>query len=226
MKVYIGPYKPWFGPYQLAELLCFWVKEVPDSFGIRSKPDWVHDFGTWLSGGEDDESWLYKFLLWIQSKRERNIKIRIDNYDTWNMDSTLAIIILPMLKQLNVSKHGAPSVDDDDVPEHLRSTSAEPKENEWDTDSNHFLRWDWAMNEIIWAFEQLQPDNDWEQQYYSGKSDYQWVKDTNEKHGEIHQMIHGPNHTQQIDFKGMEEHNKRISNGLMLFGKYYRGLWD
>jgi len=45
MKVYIGPYKNWFGPYQLAEKLCFWVKPVTDKYGIKSKPDWVHNFG-------------------------------------------------------------------------------------------------------------------------------------------------------------------------------------
>jgi glutamate-1-semialdehyde aminotransferase len=57
-----------------------------------------------------------------------------------------------MLKQLKENKHGAPFTDDEDVPEHLRSTTAEPKENEWDTDSNHFLRWDWIMDEMITGF--------------------------------------------------------------------------
>ena len=27
MKITIGPYKSWYGPYQLAETLCFWAKE-------------------------------------------------------------------------------------------------------------------------------------------------------------------------------------------------------
>jgi molybdopterin molybdotransferase len=43
--------------------------------------------------------------------------------------------------------------DDIDVPEELRSTSAPPKENEYDTDANHFARWDWVMDEMIFAFE-------------------------------------------------------------------------
>ena len=51
MRVNIGPYTNWFGPYQLAELLCFWVKEVPGEYGIKSKPDWVHNFGEWLAYG-------------------------------------------------------------------------------------------------------------------------------------------------------------------------------
>ena len=39
MKVKIGTYTNWFGPYQLAELLCFWVKDVKDESGMKSKPD-------------------------------------------------------------------------------------------------------------------------------------------------------------------------------------------
>ncbi len=48
MKVVIGPYTTWIGPYQIAEKLCFWAKPVPDEIGMKRKPDWVHDFGTWL----------------------------------------------------------------------------------------------------------------------------------------------------------------------------------
>jgi len=39
--------------------------------------------------------------------------ILLDPYDTWNMDHTLALIIVPMLKQLKATKHGAPCVDDE-----------------------------------------------------------------------------------------------------------------
>jgi hypothetical protein len=80
--------------------------------------------------------------------------VKIDRWDTWSMDHTLAHIILPMLKQLDKEKHGAPYTNDEDVPEYLRSHMAQPKENEWDTDSLHFMRWDWILAEMIWAFEQ------------------------------------------------------------------------
>ena len=55
-----------------------------------------------------------------------------------------------LLKQLDKEKHGAPYTDDNDVPEYLRSHMAQPKENEWDTDSLHFMRWDWIIAEMIW----------------------------------------------------------------------------
>ena len=77
-------------------------------------------------------------------KGEQKISVHIDPWDTWSMDRTLALIVHPMLKQLHKTNHGAPCTDDDDVPEHLRSTNAKPKKNDWDTDSNHFKRWNWT----------------------------------------------------------------------------------
>jgi hypothetical protein len=238
MKVYIGPHRSWVGPYQLAEKILFWMD--------KDKDDRVYNFGEWLAHGsvepepkfgtgaeilsrkERPNTLLYRFLLWIESKRKRKVKIRIDPYDTWGMDSTLSMIILPMLQQLHATKHGAPLVDDDDVPEHLRSTTAPPRENEWDTDGNHFLRWDWIMDELIWTFTQLHPDCDWEGQYRTGEYDLQSVPCEWDDLGNpsLYELKDGPNHTAKIDQEGLKAHQDRINNGLRLFGKYYQGLWD
>ena len=43
--------------------------------------------------------------------------IVIDDYDVWNLDSTLALIIVPALKLLKKKKQGAPVVQNEDVPE-------------------------------------------------------------------------------------------------------------
>lgn len=210
MKVYIGPHCNWFGPYQLCELLKYFgvSQETRDSLAEKLP--------------EKPFSWFDKKF------KKRNIKVRIDDYDTWSMDHTLALIILPMLKQLKATKHGAPNVDDDDVPEHLRSTAAKPKEEEWDVDEFHFQRWDYVIDEMIFAFESI-VDESWEEQFYSGKTDWQW-KITNpeepdrEKH--LSEMIEGPNHTLKIDVNGLKVYNDRINNGTRLFGKYFRNLWD
>jgi hypothetical protein len=139
------------------------------------------------------------------------------------MDATLGYIILPMLKQLRRRQHGAPHTDDNDVPVHLRSYSAAKKENEWDTDDFHFMRWDWIIDEIIWTFEQIHPDYDWETQYHTGISDIKFVPCED---GENHEMVRGPNDTHVFDKEGYMAHQARISNGLRLFGRYYQGLWD
>ena len=231
MKVKIGPYKNWFGPYQIAEKLCFWARKETDEYGIKHTADWVHNFGTWLAGGEEKESLLHKFCLWIESKRKRKIQVHIDRWDTWSMDHTLAYIILPMLKQLKATKHGAPFVDDEDVPEHLRSTAALPKENEWDTDSNHFLRWDWVLDEMIFAFE-CELDDSWENEFRSGEMDLVWKpvdREGNpvpEAEAKLFQLDDGPNHTYECDYDGMKVVQDRIQNGFRLFGRYYQALWD
>jgi len=113
------------------------------------------------------------------------------------MDHTLALIIVPMLKQLKATKQGSPLVADEHVPDELKSTNAKPKENEYDLDEFHHDRWVYVMNEMILAFESI-ADSNWEDQFRIGHS---------------------------LDKEGYKAYEKRIDNGLMLFGIYYRGLW-
>jgi hypothetical protein len=253
MKVSIGPYKNWFGPYQLAELLCFWVKKVPDEYGIERHPEWVHAFGEWLAHGsvrektnatfkfceERDTTALYRFLLWVDSKRKRKIKVRIDRFDTWSMDDTLAHIILPMLKQLHDTKHGYPHVEEIDVPERLRIYDPSDDYNydqqqlfEYNpTNPEHISvksdQWDWVLGEMIYAFEHL-VDRSWEDKYSSGNWDMESVPCDWDEQGKprLYKMQEGANHTHKTDTEGLQSHWKRIDNGLHLFGKYYRNLWD
>lgn len=240
MKVHIGPYKNWYGPYQLAETLCFWAKDVSHEWGIKDKPEWVHHFGEWLAHGSAEPgqaprmlfakrkpTLLYRAMKWLDSKRQRRVVVRIDPWDTWNMDGTLAMIILPMLKQLKATKHGAGFVDDADAPEHLRSTAAPPAQ-EYHVDANHFLRFDWVLDELIWTFTQLQPDCDWQEQYRSGVMDVYSEPCAFNKDGtpKMYEMKHGPNYTYAVDEEGESKHQARINNGLRLFGKYFQNLWD
>jgi hypothetical protein len=124
------------------------------------------------------------------------------------MDHTLALIIVPMLKQLKETKYGASYVDDQDVPDNLKSTNALPKENDYDIDSNHFARWDYVIDEMIWAFEQ-KINNSAEEQFYT-KPDGEWSM----------------KNCGSWDMEGLNKHNDRMDNGFRLFGKYYGGLWD
>jgi len=219
MKVVLGPYKNWIGPYQIAEMLCWWVPKIKDPMDIIArKPDWVHDFGTWLANDKNGEdSKLTKLCHWVESKRKRQIYIRIDKYDSWSADHTIALIAVPLLKQLQLTKHGAPNVDDEDVPEGLGLRSYETdqiKANEWDTDPNHFKRWDWVLGEIIWALEQKTSDS-CEDQFYSKVDPDLKTKDFDA------QMANTV-----IDMAGMEAWQQRKTRGYKLFGKYYENLWD
>lgn len=163
---------------------------------------------------------------------ERKEEVHLHDYDTWNMDHTLALIALPMLKQLKDTKHGVPYIDHADMPEHLQyiRRQYDPRAagdlfNGWDDFDYEFQRqvevWDWMIDEMIWAMEQIL-DDDNDKQFFSGESDIYWE----ELENGMSEMKRGPNDTFQIDREGLAKHNERIGNGLKLFGKYYRSLWD
>ena len=219
MKVYISKYRDhWLSPYTICEKICWWRE-------IDYDEPWVERVVKVLGPVMD----VYKKFL--DTVHPPINYVKIDSYDTWNMDSTLSPIILPMLRQLRKDKHGAPYVDDADVPANLRSTTPaakKAKKEPGDTDGNHFARWDWILDEMIWAFEEL-VDDTWEEQYFSGKSDIVWVpsKELGANGKPLtYEMKKGPRDTRKYDKKGHAKHSARIDNGVRLFGKYYRALWD
>ena len=208
MKVWISNYRNhWLSPYTILERVLFWK----DWDNISYDEPWVERWSNRLEP-------VCKLLQWISERvRPRFEYVKLDRWDTWSMDHTLATIIVPMLQQLQATKHGAPMVDDEDVPEELRSTSAPATENEWDTDDNHFLRWDWVLAEMIWAFEQKVTDDD-ESEFFdhSECGDIKdFVKDTDEYLSRS-----------RVDWDGLTRHQERKQNGFRLFGKYYQALWD
>ena len=219
MKIYISKYRDhWVSPYKICERICWWREIDYDEPWVKRVNAVLNPImGLWMA-----------FLDFVHPRIEY---VKIDRWDTWSMDSTLSPIILPMLRQLKKDKHGAPNTDDEDVPPRLRSTTKaaqKAKKEKWDTDGNHFARWDWIMDEMIWAFEQLAMD-DWEAQFHSGVHDTIWVpsKELDAKGKPLtYQMKKGPKDTWKWDKKGYMKHSDRIDNGLRLFGKYYRALWD
>ena len=177
---------------------------------------------------EDYVQWVYDHTVNLYfDKREQSVKVKIDKWDTWSMDYTLAYIILPMLKQLKESKHGAPKVDLEDVPKELRPTKAQQKAHDKDgsTDPKFFERWNYVMDEMIWAFEQKCRD-DWMGDYTSGVYDIEFKKIEDGEYIGYSEMVEGPNHTLVWDKEGHQAHQDRMSNGFRLFGKYYESLWD
>ena len=200
MKVYLSkPRYHWYSPYTWLEHIFFW-KPWSDAFRGDTMFKDTEEYPEWVEKWADRLTPISKAIEWTLNKIHPQVNyVKIDYWDTWSMDCTLSPIILPMLKQLKETKHGSPIVDDEDVPDHLKATSAPAKENEWDTDDNWHLRWEWVMDEMIWAFEQIKDDEAECRNFYK---DGVW------------------------DMEGRKKHEERIQNGLRLFGKYFRGLWD
>ena len=149
---------------------------------------------------------------------ERKVEIQIDPWDSFNADLTLALIALPLLKQLKEQKKSAPWVDDEDVPEELRSTSAPAKENEYDTDANHFLRWDYALDCMIWSFEQHANYDQEEDKFFH------WDETQSAPEGSVLNDL-GLGKC-EIDEEGLKAYHARKQKGFVLFGKYLRNLWS
>ena len=211
MKIWTSKYRNhWVSPYVILTKICFWEKDQDRIYNLNDDP--ANPYEPWVKVLEPVCRVWQKFLDIVHPRIEY---IKLDRWDTWSFDHTLADIILPGLRQLKETKQGAPWTDDKDVPTELRSNVAEPKENEWDIDSLHFKRWDWILNEEIWAFEQL-VNEDAESQFFDhseckpGRKP--WDSDEYKK--------------VKYDKEGYEAWQKRMDNGFRLFGKYYRNHWD
>lgn len=190
MKVNIGKYP--------SRLECrIHTRYMDKKYGYVDWPTEYTKFETFLEKLEDGIQTVYNLInVRFLDERNQKIKVKINDWDTWSMDHTLAYIVLPMLIQLKETKHGAPYVEIEDRPEHLRPTAEELEKakKEYDTDPHHFTSWDWALEEMIYAFD-----------CKANKDDVYMRFDDQEE---------------------IKKEQVRISNGFRLFGKYYEALWD
>jgi hypothetical protein len=227
MKIYKSNYRShWVSPYVILEKIFFWREIDYDEPIIKKLSDFLNPFSI---------AWQ-KFLDFVHP---RISYVKIDHYDTWSMDHTLADIILPMLKQLRDTKHGSPLVDLEDLPEELRMVGYEDwssqlrfdfgdsEQHEKESWEITHRRWEWVLNEMIFAFEHL-VDDKWEDAYHSGELDIKHVPCEWDENGKpkLYSTEHGPNHTYKLDYEGLRKVYDRMDNGFRLFGRYYRGLWD
>ena len=164
----------------------------------------------------------------------RKVDIRIEDHDTHSLDHTLAMIIYPALLQLREAKHGIP-IEFADVGGEEYSTQ-DSFEFYKETNAESFdaatKKWDDTLDKIIWAFQQL-ADEDYDSKYHHGDVKFVWKK-TNElvynpitgKKEETFEMLDSNPTEHWYDAEGHILHEKRIQEGLSLFGKYFRSLWD
>jgi len=201
MKILITKYpNHWISPYTVKEKFFFWKKDYD-----------AHE--------NEPPKWLDLICQGVYTVRQRlwpRIEyVKIDRYDTWNMDHTLALIILPMLKQLRATKHGIPG-----------SFIHDGKDGDKEF-AEAELRWNAVMDEMIWAFEEHCKD-DGESQFYSGEHERLTIPIEWDENGKatMFEWKKGPNDTFKIDMKGLRAYQKRKQKGFELFGKYYQNLWD
>jgi hypothetical protein len=139
------------------------------------------------------------------------------------------------LLQLKATKHGIPSelVDDVGGEDYVSQDSfdfyKETHQESWEIASK---RWDEILEKMIWSFRQICID-DYGDLYHHGKIDMDWVESDktfpNPVTGIVeptYQMVDKDPESHWFDAEGHKLHEERIQEGLELFGKYYRSLWD
>lgn len=86
-------------------------------------------------------------LLHKYNSIDKNIDfVKIQNHDIWNLDTTLATIIYPALVKIKEDSQSIPFVDDEDVPDHLK-TLQEKTEDNYSED-----KWNYVLDKMIFAF--------------------------------------------------------------------------
>ena len=163
----------------------------------------------------------------------QKISVEIERHDTYGCDHTLAYIIYPMLLQLKETKHG--------IPGNFAAVGGENYESQGSFDfysetvdemfDERVKQWDDVMDKMIWSFEQILRD-DYDTQYHHGEAEYAFV-DTDPilnpmtgKMETMHRMVDRNPDEHWYDHVGHRLHEERIQEGLELFGKYFRNLWD
>ena len=144
MKVYIGPYRRWVGPYQVADFLrkCYFPEKFCDWFKENVSPE--------------PFEWFYKTF---QNQGERTLKIRVDDYDKWSLDCTLSPIIRACLIKFKEDLHGVPVIDQEDLPDDLKYVT-KPDHDYNDEDFDKWTNgWNWILDEMINAFDNIDDEN-------------------------------------------------------------------
>lgn len=165
----------------------------------------------------------------------RRVDIHINKSDTWSLDHTLALIILPALLQLKNTMHGVP-IDFSEVGgesySHQMSFDFYTETADEMFNMHGLKRWEETLDKMIWSFEQIAYDN-WEEQYYHGENikwdtveDDPMMNPLTNKLEPTYRLVDANPEDHWTDFEGLKAHKAKIQEGLELFGKYYSNLWD
>ena len=107
MKVSIGPYIDYIGPFQIAEKILFWKDahkiNKKNTVEVHKDSDDIYKLCEKLA----KTKWLIQLCDWYNDRQKRKISVKLHPYDTWGVDNTLAFIITPILKKLKEDKNGA-----------------------------------------------------------------------------------------------------------------------
>lgn len=172
------------------------------------------------------------FRNFNKGPKERKVEVKIDRWDTYSMDHTAALIILPLLLQLKQSKMGIPGGLTDRIGGEYDNNLVFDFIQEDDNQVFDQLcnQWEEIIDKMIWSFQQI-VDDSYDSKYHHGHMKMGWkpIEITNPSTGKVkkaYEMVDENPGEHWYDHVGHQLHEERIQEGLELFGKYYRNLWD
>lgn len=149
--------------------------------------------------------WIYRdVILFIKSKYQL-VRYGFEFRDTWSLDHSLSLWIIPRLKYLRDNCNGTPIKPDGGMTEDgpVAYTMEE---------------WRAILDEIIWGFEFILKDDEYQRQCYP--DDYDFGFETDESSYIVWNDDRKPDYT---------EYNKlkiRYEKSMLLFAANLRNLWD
>lgn len=170
-----------------------------------------------------------------KGQAKRRVSIEVENFDTWSLDHTLALIILPALIQLKHTKHGVPSTFVSDISDNWNGQVCFDfiNDDKGEVFDIGVAAWEEAIDKMIWSFQQIAIDDNYDSKYHHGKMDLGWKLSSHTLPNQItgvmeptYEMVDKNPTEHWYDHVGHTLHNERIQEGLDLFGKHLRDLWD
>jgi hypothetical protein len=149
-------------------------------------------------------------------RKNRAVNVRIDSWDTYSLDHTLALIILPALERFKKDRKKCPGVpstmflDTDPVDKHGNHTDAAIKIAE--------KRWIEAIDKMIWSFKELLFEKEYKKCFKKNGKKWKTVKRENGNSELVETGF-------DFDKSRYQEVMLRRQEGLELFGKYFDTLW-
>lgn len=213
MKVRLRKPANWFGPYQFADkFIAPWLGEERAGEIAEKLPS-------------DLPNAIYNW--WNKTKDNKVSYVKIEPHDLWNVDNTLNRIILPLIKAFrDMEGNSYGIIDIDDAPAYLHPNCFKPlTEGEircsYPEPGSH-ERYRWFLDELVFTFEALNSDV------------HSWFESADFEIRHIDTPVDPVTKTRlwkserigTFDEVGYRQTQARIQNGLRLFGKYYRTLWD
>lgn len=159
---------------------------------------------------------------YTDNDEERIVDIQIDDYDTWNLDHTLALIILPLLEKFKGDMERDMFYPSNINEEVNHSTEVQSISDDEEKANEGYKQWLSIIDEMIYAMKGVIDDPDFFIDYDS--ISHEEAKEKGYDLIDVEDL--GLDITPfYVDREAQRIHDNRVREGLELFGKYFQHLW-